>query len=351
VSRAQQLVSFPPSIEEYDMHRLIVSILAAAAATAAPAVAQVSSIGHFTGQVQESFEGPQVLFTACIAGGVFGGAATLCTPTGNNCHTTTGWSFVCTIFPQTGSYFYASTDGPTEIVFTNDVHRFGGYFGSNSTGGDATFEFYDANNALISTEIALFPNDCAWRWFGWQSCSAGIRRIVVTGINTSGQGYVDMDGLEADFAVPSSCNTNPTAYCTSGTTTSGCNASISAAANPSANFSTPCFVNVNNVEGQKTGIVFYGLEALPQPWCPSGTTSFLCVKPPTARTFAANSGGTVGQCDGSFLLDWNAFHAALPGSLGTPFSPGDKVYLQAWFRDPASCRGTSLSDGLEVTMQ
>lgn len=141
----------------------------------------------------------------------------------------------------------------------------------------------------------------------------------------------------------------PVAYCTAGTTTAGCTASIGANANPSASAATPCNITISSVEGQKSGIVFYGLASLPQPWCTSGGTSFLCVKSPTYRSSAQSSGGTVGGCDGSLALDWNAFQAASPGALGSPFSAGQKVYVQGWFRDPPACKSTSLSNALEMT--
>ncbi len=92
------------------------------------------------------------------------------------------------------------------------------------------------------------------------------------------------------------------------------------------------------------------LRPRPQPWCSPGS-SFLCVKAPTQRTIASNSGGTVAQCNGSLSLDWNAFHAANPGAFGAPFSAGQKVYVQAWFRDPPACKTTSLTNALEVTLQ
>jgi len=139
-------------------------------------------------------------------------------------------------------------------------------------------------------------------------------------------------------------------YCTSGTSTAGCVASIQGVGVPSASFSTPFSVHVSNVEGQKTGIIFYGLGALPQPWCSPGS-SFLCVKAPTQRTLASSSGGAIAQCNGSLSVDWNAFHAANPGAFGTPFSAGHKVYVQAWFRDPPACKTTSLTNALEVTLQ
>jgi hypothetical protein len=64
----------------------------------------------------------------------------------------------------------------------------------------------------------------------------------------------------------------------------------------------------------------------------------------------AGSGGTAGACDGSLALDWSAYVAAHPGALGAPFAAGDTLWLQAWFRDPPSPKGTSLSDALRATV-
>jgi hypothetical protein len=154
-----------------------------------------------------------------------------------------------------------------------------------------------------------------------------------------------MDDLEVDLG-PS----GPVVYCTSGTTSGGCAASISASANPNVAHSNSCQINISGVEGQKTGIIFYGLTSLPQPWCVSGGgSSFLCVKPPTARTGPQSSGGTSGQCNGALTLDWNAFQLATPGSLGQPWASGNKAYVQGWFRDPPACKTTSLSNAVELT--
>jgi hypothetical protein len=142
----------------------------------------------------------------------------------------------------------------------------------------------------------------------------------------------------------------PSTYCTAGTTTAGCTASISADANPNVAHSAPCNVAISGVEGQKSAIIFYGLGSNPQPWCSSGGgSSFLCVKTPTQRTLAQNSGGTAGSCNGALALDWNAFQLANPGSLGNPWSVGASAYVQGWFRDPPACKTTSLSNALELT--
>jgi subtilisin-like proprotein convertase family protein len=131
----------------------------------------------------------------------------------------------------------------------------------------------------------------------------------------------------------------------------GCLPTISATANPNVAHNNACVITVANVEGQKSGIVFYGIHGpLNQPWC-SGGHSFLCVKAPTQRTHAQNSGGTTALCNGTLTLDWNAFQLAHPAALGNPWVAGQTANVQGWFRDPGSCKTTFLSEALEFTYQ
>jgi len=146
--------------------------------------------------------------------------------------------------------------------------------------------------------------------------------------------------------------TPPTSYCTAGVSSNGCVPALTASAQPSASFATPCLLTAANIEGQKSGMIFYGINNAgftPLPWSPV-STSFFCVKSPVQRSLPQNSGGAAGMCDGQLQLDWNAFHAAFPGSLGAPFSAGDKAYAQAWYRDPPASRTTNLSDAVELTL-
>jgi hypothetical protein len=154
------------------------------------------------------------------------------------------------------------------------------------------------------------------------------------------------------FRIFGTCSLQPVPYCTSSTSTNGCLAVVLAAQNPSVTFANACPIVVANVEGQKSGIIFYGLQATATPWCSQGGgTSMLCVKAPTKRTGVQNSGGAINNCNGSFALDWNAFQQANPGALGAPWAAGDKVYVQGWFRDPPSCKTTNLSNAVELTYQ
>jgi len=142
----------------------------------------------------------------------------------------------------------------------------------------------------------------------------------------------------------------PVAYCTAGTSTHGCVPSITATGTPSASATSGFTLAVAGAEGQKAGLMFYGLSGrAAAPWS-SGGSSFLCVKAPTQRMALADSGGTQGVCDGAFNADWLAFLAAHPGALGAPAVAGALVDAQCWYRDPQAAGTTNLSNGLEFTL-
>ena len=142
----------------------------------------------------------------------------------------------------------------------------------------------------------------------------------------------------------------PLVYCTAGTTGLGaCSASILASAHPSVSFANACNIVVSHVEGGRVGILFYGFTRTFQPWCAQvGGASYLCVSAPTMRTGVQHSGGTFGACNGSFALDWNAFQLTHPAALGAPWSAGSIADVQAWFRDPISCKGSNFSNAVEL---
>ena len=147
---------------------------------------------------------------------------------------------------------------------------------------------------------------------------------------------------------------NPQEYCVAGTSTNGCTPSIQANLHPNTASIAGCVITTSGVEGQKQGLVFYGVDNTgftPTPWG-AGSTSFLCVKPPTTRLGAPmNSGGTIGQCDGSYVINWDAFQLANPSALGNPWIAGDKVFVQSWYRDPLAVKTSNLSNALELVMR
>jgi len=146
----------------------------------------------------------------------------------------------------------------------------------------------------------------------------------------------------------------PATYCLpNGPSATGCVPTIAASGNPNSTHTAPCTITVSTVDGQRSGIIFYGAQGpSAQNWCSGGVgNSTLCVKAPIQRTGAQNSGGTTDQCDGSLSLNWNIWQLAHPAALGNPWMAGEKAHVQGWFRSPADCKTTFLSQAIELTYQ
>lgn len=149
-----------------------------------------------------------------------------------------------------------------------------------------------------------------------------------------------------DWLAHATCNGSVAIYCTSSTTSNGCTPTVSASGVPSAAATSGFTITCSNVEGQKSGIVFYGINgATSSPWA-AGSTSTLCVKSPSQRTGVQSSNGSFGACDGSLAIDFLAFMAAHPSALGQPLAAGQHYNAQAWFRDPPASKTTNLSNAL-----
>jgi hypothetical protein len=140
-------------------------------------------------------------------------------------------------------------------------------------------------------------------------------------------------------------------YCTPGTSSSGCTASISGIGVPSASATSGFVLQVSGVESQKLGLLFYGASGRTAASWSAGSSSYLCVKSPTQRLAPQNSGGSLWMCDGSLSADWSAYMASHPSALGHPLYAGQVFDAQAWYRDPPAAKTTNLSDGLEFTIQ
>jgi hypothetical protein len=331
------------------MRRALVSL--GFLALSVPALGQVTSIPPFVGTHSEGFDNVPYSTSACWPPRVFSDSADLCSFStlsmynGLWAHIVSG-PYSCDLYPQQGARFLMNHFTQFEIVFDAPVSRFGGWFshGPDSVAPPDTFEFYGSDGALIDTKVVSPAFGCVWTWFGWSS-GAPIERVRVN-IAAQGSFVGAIDSLEVDFAPP-----GPIVYCTAGTSSSGCVASISATGMPNLAHTAPCQIDVANVEGQKSGMVFYGLASQAQPWCTFGGSSILCVKAPIGRTFAQTTAGTLNACDGALTLDWNAFQTGHAGALGQPWTAGEKAFVQGWFRDPPACRLTSLSDAVELTYQ
>jgi uncharacterized delta-60 repeat protein len=179
------------------------------------------------------------------------------------------------------------------------------------------------------------------------------------------QGDCDADGLgdACEFAAgvqwdtngngtPDQCEACPSviSYCTAGTSTNGCVALMTASGNPSVAATSGFVLRANYVEGQKQGLLFYGLSGPNNaPWA-TGSTSRLCVRAPSQRLLNLSSGGTANFCNGALQADFLSYLASNPTALGVPFAVGTVVNAQAWFRDPPAPGTTNLSNGLQFKL-
>lgn len=147
----------------------------------------------------------------------------------------------------------------------------------------------------------------------------------------------------------------PTPYCTAGVSSQLCTAQISANVQPNVANTAGCVITTSAAPGNRQGVVFYGVDNsgfTPSIWGGAAGSSYLCVKAPTRRIGGAqNSGGTAGECNGVFVVDWDAIQAANPTALGNPWTVGDRVFVQSWYRDPFAVKASNLSNALELTMR
>lgn len=219
------------------------------------------------------------------------------------------------------------------------IHGIGGYFGwyTNAQGPQA----------IVFTD-PLLPAPSTFMWRSSTYPAPGFAQYTTAAFSPD-PGTITANFYCAEFILLGDPITS-TSYCTAGTTSNGCNATMSSTGTPSASAGAGFVITAAGVEGQKLGILFYGVGG--QAISPWGTgTSFLCVKAPTQRMGAQNAGGNAGLCDGQLATDWNLYIFVNPGALGSPFSAGQMINAQAWFRDPPAPKTTSLSNGLEFIVQ
>jgi hypothetical protein len=174
--------------------------------------------------------------------------------------------------------------------------------------------------------------------------SAGPGEFIVRNKDISGP-----KGLSNAMAIdPQACDGGALAYCTAGTSASGCQALLTTSGVPSATAPTGFFVSASDVEGAKDGIYFYGDNGKQANTWGTGT-SFQCVVPPVKRTGTLLGVGSNGACDGSFLIDLNEYWRLHPHKAP---GAGTIVQLQLWYRDPLSTSNqtTSLSNAVEFVV-
>jgi hypothetical protein len=161
------------------------------------------------------------------------------------------------------------------------------------------------------------------------------------------------NGTQTDFnfnSIPDNCEPGLTvSYCTSGTSSIGCVATIGGSGVASASATAGYFVTTSGVEGQRQAITYYSLFGPKAPPTPFGA-GFLCVKAPTQRLGNLQAGGTPGFCNGSVqvdVLDWAQSH---PNGQGVPFTAGLTLNFQSSIRDPLSPGTRVMSNAIQVTL-
>lgn len=150
---------------------------------------------------------------------------------------------------------------------------------------------------------------------------------------------LDRDGLL------DACDATVT-YCVGGPSMEGCELLARSSGTPSASAASGFDLLVDHAPGQRAGRWFFGLGAQFLPY----SNNALCVSSPLQRLGLTQSGGSAGQCDGQLVLDWNAWRAAHPTGLGSPYSAGQTLYAQGWIRDPAHPTKVALSSAHRFTL-
>jgi len=141
--------------------------------------------------------------------------------------------------------------------------------------------------------------------------------------------------------------TGPQVYCTGKASSASCVAYVGSTdiMSDPVSGALDYAITATNVQGFKNGLLIaspFGATALPF------NGGVLCVQPPTRRGTVQSSGGTAGECDGSFTEVVND-GAALP--FGLDAGPGNTAWYQYWYRDPqngAGQLGTALSNAIAV---
>ena len=257
---------------------------------------------------------------------------------------------------EAGSVSFGGAGAPAQAGDATWIHTFAPGSTWSSPGGDfsptvsatqglggAGVYTFSSTSQLVADVQDMLDNPAGnfgWILIGNEAISFTAKRV---GSRESGT-----PSERPQLTITYTAASGPVNYCTAGTSASGCQATLSATGTPSATAPTGFFLNASSVEGQKSGLFFFGTNGRQaNPW--GNGTSLQCVTPPVARAGLLGLSGTVGLCDGSFSQDLNARWTAKPAQ-----NPGAGTVTQAqlWYRDPlnTSNQTTSLSDAIEFTV-
>jgi len=200
---------------------------------------------------------------------------------------------------------------------------------------------------VLRPSVLLHASSAPTLDFRWGDYSACVTDPASPGLFW-GAGQHQESGWETWIASWDSCGA-PLVYCTTSTTTNGCAPSLSANGVPSALAPNGFTLVCSNVEGARNGLIYFGPNPTQVAWS-IGSSSVKCVALPSVRMSVQFSGGVAGACNGTLIEDWNAWRAANPFALGSPFVEGQTLHAQAWFRDPPAPRQSNLSDAIAFTL-
>lgn len=141
------------------------------------------------------------------------------------------------------------------------------------------------------------------------------------------------------------CPTPPSKLCGAPTSSSGCQPTLASSGAPRSSNASGFSLVASQLEGQRTGLVLFGISGPALlPWH-AQNGSFLCVRPPIVRAPTSNTGGSFAQCNGALTLSLSSMLA-----LNPLINAGDLVVAQGWFRDPASPGGSHLTDAIGFSL-
>jgi len=229
---------------------------------------------------------------------------------------------------QAGTYqvvAYAwAPDSP--VAYRPEVEVVGGALGAQISGGVE----WPGDLALGATHVVDFV------------ASTGVLRVRFS----PSAGYASANAIQ--LIGPLVCGSAAEAYCTAGTSASGCRALLSTTGTASATAPSGFVLSASGVEGAKDGLFFFGTNGRQaNPW--GNGTSYQCVVAPVQRGGLLTGTGSAGACDGALALDLNARWTARPSQ--NP-GAGATVQAQLWYRDPLSTSNqtTGLSNAVELSV-
>ncbi|MCK6448914.1 MAG: calcium-binding protein [Planctomycetes bacterium] len=220
----------------------------------------------------------------------------------------------------------------------------------NLVGGDtnSTGDIYLRDRVLGITErISLSTTGVQPNNQNWSPSVSADGRYVAFDTDASNLVPNDQNGGFSDVMLRDRFGFTPQGanYCTAGTSSHGCVPLIYTSGTPSGSAGSGFVIGAIYLEGQRSGLVLYGVSgSAASVW--QGGSSRICARPPLQRTAVMNTNGIQGACDGQIVLDWNEYVASHPSALGAPFTAGLVGWAQLWYRDPPAPGGSNLSAGV-----